>query len=97
MLVLERKPGEKIFADGPIDEIIVLSNDRGRVRLGFVAPRSTRIWRDDAVHFDHNRDDTRAPVDGRGDSFSEGEPCLCGLDPARYCPYHEITRGAAYR
>ncbi len=69
MLVLERKPGEKIYADGPIDEIIVLSNDRGRVRLGFVAPRSTRIWRDDAVHFDHHR----MPADGHGDTFAMGE------------------------
>ena len=47
MLVLSRKLGEKLYiGDGPdMVEVIVTSIDRGKVRLGFVAPQHVSILR----------------------------------------------------
>jgi carbon storage regulator CsrA len=46
MLVLSRKPGEKVVLAGTI-HIVVLDVHRGRVRLGIVAPTAVRVTRGD--------------------------------------------------
>jgi carbon storage regulator CsrA len=46
MLVLSRKPNEGVEIDGGI-RVVVLSISGDRVKLGFEAPRSTRIRRDE--------------------------------------------------
>ncbi len=47
MLVLSRKVGESIVIAGNIT-ITVTGLEKGRVRLGIVAPKDTAILRDDA-------------------------------------------------
>jgi len=47
MLVLSRKAGEKILIDGGI-EIEVVDIVGNKVKIGIVAPRDTKIVRDDA-------------------------------------------------
>jgi carbon storage regulator len=47
MLVLERKPLERIRIGRDI-EVVVLATGRGKVRLGVVAPKGIAILRDDA-------------------------------------------------
>lgn len=44
MLVLSRKTNERIVIDGII-EVVVLSVQRDRVRLGIAAPKDTEIHR----------------------------------------------------
>lgn len=44
MLVLSRKVGEKIIINDNI-EVIIHSIDRGKVRLGIVAPKDVLIFR----------------------------------------------------
>jgi carbon storage regulator len=44
MLILARYENEKICIDGDI-EITVVGIDRGRVKLGFTAPKDTTILR----------------------------------------------------
>lgn len=44
MLVLSRKLGEVIVIDGGI-EVTVVDIDRGKVRLGLVAPKHINIYR----------------------------------------------------
>jgi carbon storage regulator len=44
MLIITRKVGEKVIVDENI-EIVVVSIDGGKVRLGFNAPSSVRIHR----------------------------------------------------
>ena len=44
MLILARRPGESIVIDGGIT-LVVLSSDRGGVRLGIEAPASVTILR----------------------------------------------------
>jgi carbon storage regulator len=44
MLILARHENEKICIDGGI-EITVVEIDRGRVKLGFTAPKDTTILR----------------------------------------------------
>ncbi len=46
MLVLTRKIGERILIDGGIS-ITVVDIGRGRVRLGFKAPKSVNILREE--------------------------------------------------
>lgn len=48
MLVLTRKPGEKITVGHDI-EIVVVSIDRNQVRIGIAAPKDTRILRAELV------------------------------------------------
>lgn len=48
MLVLSRKVGERIKIGDDI-EIIVVEIDRGTVRLGIKAPRSTKIYREELL------------------------------------------------
>lgn len=49
MLVLSRKPGQRIIIDGQtVLEVIDFS--RGKVRLGFTAPKSIRIDREE-IHY----------------------------------------------
>jgi carbon storage regulator CsrA len=48
MLVLTRRPGEKIvlrLEDGREIEIVLVETDRGRVRLGVAAPRTVTVSR----------------------------------------------------
>ena len=49
MLVISRKAGEVIVLGEPPNQVrlIVLGIDRGRARLGFEAPRSVPIWREE--------------------------------------------------
>lgn len=44
MLVLSREVGEKILI-GPDIEVVVLSIDRGHVRLGIACPKEVRVDR----------------------------------------------------
>lgn len=44
MLVLTRKRGESIMINDNI-EIIMIESDRGKVRIGIVAPREYPIYR----------------------------------------------------
>ncbi len=44
MLVLSRKPGERVLVGDNI-EVVVLEVDGGRVKLGFAAPRYVPICR----------------------------------------------------
>ena len=48
MLILTRRPGEAILLDGGI-RVVVLSADRGGVRLGVEAPADTNIQREELV------------------------------------------------
>ena len=48
MLVLTRKPGEKVVIEGGI-EVVVCSIIGNSVRLGFLAPDGTRIAREEIV------------------------------------------------
>ncbi|VTT96528.1 ---NA--- : Carbon storage regulator CsrA OS=Singulisphaera acidiphila (strain ATCC BAA-1392 / DSM 18658 / VKM B-2454 / MOB10) GN=Sinac_6732 PE=4 SV=1: CsrA [Gemmataceae bacterium] len=54
MLVLTRKPGERIvIGDGPARiEIVVTGVDRGKVRLGITAAREVPIWREELLPAD---------------------------------------------
>lgn len=42
MLVLSRKPGEKVVINGNI-VLTILDMDRGKIRLGFEAPNDVKI------------------------------------------------------
>jgi len=44
MLVLSRKPGERVLVGEDI-EVVVLKVERDRVKLGFIAPRYVPIVR----------------------------------------------------
>lgn len=46
MLVLTRRPGEAILVD-KTTKITVLSNERGRVRLGIEAPQEVQVDREE--------------------------------------------------
>lgn len=48
MLILRRKIGERIVIDGHI-EVTVLQVRGGKVRLGFNAPRSVRVLRQEVL------------------------------------------------
>jgi carbon storage regulator len=48
MLVLSRKPGEKIVIDGQV-RLTVLEVHGGQVRLGVEAPEAVRVLRDELV------------------------------------------------
>lgn len=57
MLVLSRKPGEKVVLDGGVT-VTILAVHGDRVRVGFDAPEQTRIlraelavWQDDRLDF----------------------------------------------
>lgn len=46
MLVLSRKPGERVIIGENI-EVVVLETRSGCVRLGFIAPQEVRIHREE--------------------------------------------------
>ena len=48
MLVLTRKPGEKVVIDGGI-QVIVTSIQGSQVRLGFIAPDGVTIVREEVA------------------------------------------------
>lgn len=48
MLILSRRPGEAVIIDGGI-RVVVLSSDRGTVRLGIEAPDDVGIVREEIV------------------------------------------------
>ncbi len=47
MLVLSRKVGEQVFVPDLGVTVKVLSVERGRVRLGIVAPADTAVYREE--------------------------------------------------
>lgn len=52
MLVVSRKVGEKVTltcADGTVIEVALVDVDRGKVRIGFAAPRSVVIMRNELL------------------------------------------------
>ena len=53
MLVLSRFPDERVFLDfaGIKVEMCVVDVRGNKVRLGFVAPRCVKIWRDELEEF----------------------------------------------
>jgi carbon storage regulator len=59
MLVLTRKPGEKVVIGGGVT-LTVLSCEAGRIRLGFTAPAEVRILRGELLDREVNVDQ-RAP------------------------------------
>lgn len=65
MLVLSRKVGEKILLDNGI-EIIVTEIGQGKCRIGIVAPKTTRILRQElAMQGQADCRDDRKPADRR--------------------------------
>jgi len=46
MLVLTRREGEGIRIANDV-HIVILSNDRGQIRIGVEAPADVKIWRDE--------------------------------------------------
>lgn len=48
MLVLSRKPGEKVVINGNI-VLTILDMDRGKIRLGFEAPNDVKIFRKELI------------------------------------------------
>lgn len=62
MLVLSRKVGERLYIRGDIT-LEVLEIRGNRVRLGFVAPSSTRIYREEVyltMTQERSKDDGKA-------------------------------------
>lgn len=55
MLVLSRRTGERILIGDDI-VITVCEIDRGKVRLGIEAPRTTTIYREEVVPAKPNKD-----------------------------------------
>ena len=57
MLVLSRKDEEEFVIDVPeakeLIRIIVLGSDKGRVRLGVIAPKDCMVLRSELVMNDH--------------------------------------------
>jgi len=50
MLVLARKIGEAVtMSDGVVIKILGIDAENGVARLGFEAPQSIRIYRDEAI------------------------------------------------
>jgi carbon storage regulator len=65
MLILRRRIGERIVIDGRI-EVTVLHVRGGKVRLGFNAPRTVRVLREEVLRSsieDDPADLTTIPVD----------------------------------
>ena len=55
MLVLTRKERESVLletTDGTIIKVVLLRNSHGQVKLGFDAPQSVRIFRDNTKNHD---------------------------------------------
>ena len=44
MLVITRKAGESLELSGPA-RVVVLDVQRGRIKVGIIAPRTTEVWR----------------------------------------------------
>jgi carbon storage regulator len=68
MLVLTRRIGEEIVIDGHI-VVTVLSLGKARVRLGIVAPQSTRVDRKE-IHMERSS----SVSDSDGGAWSEDMP-----------------------
>ena len=54
MLVLSRNLGDKVTVGGgnsgcPVIEVTVVDIDRGKIRLGFTAPRNVPIYRNELL------------------------------------------------
>lgn len=51
MLVLSRHKGEKIFIGSGAEQVVVtvVDIDRGKIRLGIEAPKSTPIYREELL------------------------------------------------
>jgi carbon storage regulator len=63
MLILSRRPGESILIDGGI-RIVVLSAERGGIRIGIEAPADLRILRGEIVS-QVEKENQRATASGR--------------------------------
>ena len=48
VLVLRRKPGERIVIGAEIEIVVLGTDPRGQIRIGVTAPRDVRILRADA-------------------------------------------------
>ena len=62
MLVLSRKVGERVLLDVPGRPpiwVTVVSNQSGKVRLGFDADRTVGIWREELLPDAPSREGTR--------------------------------------
>ncbi len=58
MLVLSRKPGEKVVIDDTIT-LIILEMKGNRVRIGFEAPDDVRVLREELAFWNHDLADLR--------------------------------------
>ncbi len=58
MLVLQRNRGDQVFITGPDGQLLIVKvvNGQGRIKLGFDAPLSYKILRDDHVLHDDDFD-----------------------------------------
>lgn len=63
MLVLSRKVGERIYIGDDIT-VTILDIDRGKIRLGFDAPRAVPIFRTELVKSDPS--EKAEPKQGEG-------------------------------
>ncbi len=66
MLILTRSEGRSVFIGDDI-KITVLGIDRGQVRLGFEAPKSVTILREEVLERDNRALAEPLPVDENGE------------------------------
>lgn len=59
MLVLSRSIGEKVVIGDDVT-VTVLSVDRGKVRLGFTAPKSVKILREELTPWEDVRQEVES-------------------------------------
>lgn len=74
MLVLSRKPGEKIVIGDGI-ELMVVAVNGNRVRLGFVAPEKFRIVRAECRTGEHRAGENRAGENRTKEPQPAEPPC----------------------
>lgn len=62
MLVLSRYLGERIIIGDGENKVIVelVSIDRGKIKMGFICPRTTKILRSELVDFDANPENSKS-------------------------------------
>jgi carbon storage regulator len=67
VLVLSRKESESLKI-GPDITVMVVSVERGKVRLGITAPRSVPVYRTELLEVDHRHDEPVLPPEYGGES-----------------------------
>jgi carbon storage regulator len=74
MLVLSRKPGERIVVPDCELSVTIVAIEGGRVRLGIAAPKQVNIYRDEVWRaIRQTRDQTRETCGAEPDFPTQGE------------------------